>query len=177
MIRFAAATMLLVHRYSSYDDVTATLSTPEQPRSAQSFMTTSRSSLLGLKNGIRLAGTWTRAPVLGFRPIRPCRCRVRKVPKPRISILSPRSIAFTMLSRTHSTMTPASFCGSSATLATSAIKSAFVRIVELTPACDGVPIQFMTMAVMLTEQRAPVNPPRLACLPSCRERVRNYSRA
>ena len=65
--------------------------------------------LAGLKNVIRLAGTSTRAPVLGLRPIRPCRCRVRKVPKPRISILSPGSIAFTILSRMHSTMTAAFF--------------------------------------------------------------------
>ena len=36
-----------------------------------------------------MAGTSTRSPVLGFRPMRGLRCRMRKEPKPRISILSP----------------------------------------------------------------------------------------
>src|ERR1700712_2062790 len=52
-------------------------------------LTESRSSLLGLKNGTRLAGTSTFSPVLGLRPIRAFRWRVLKLPKPRISILSP----------------------------------------------------------------------------------------
>ena len=38
---------------------------------------------------MRLDGTSTRVPVFGFRPTRGCRCRVRKLPNPRISILSP----------------------------------------------------------------------------------------
>ena len=39
--------------------------------------------------GFVFGGTSTFAPVLGLRPTRPRRCRVRKLPKPRISILSP----------------------------------------------------------------------------------------
>src|SRR6267378_8459289 len=51
--------------------------------------TRSLSSLLGLKYGMRLEGTSTRVPVFGLRPTRGWRWRVRKLPKPRISILSP----------------------------------------------------------------------------------------
>ena len=40
---------------------------------------------------MRLDGTSTRVPVFGLRPTRGCRCRVRKLPNPRISILSPRA--------------------------------------------------------------------------------------
>ena len=36
----------------------------------------------GLKKGIFLAGTSTRSPVLGLRPTRGLRWRVRKLPKP-----------------------------------------------------------------------------------------------
>ena len=53
------------------------------------LLTTSLSSLLGLKYGIFFAGTSTRAPVFGLRPMRGCLWRVRKLPNPRISILSP----------------------------------------------------------------------------------------
>ena len=48
--------------------------------------------------------TSTRAPVFGFRPMRAGLSRVRKLPKPRISTLSPCSMARTMLSRIHSTV-------------------------------------------------------------------------
>src|SRR5208282_182389 len=61
--------------------------------------TKSLSSLLGLKYGMRLAGTSTRAPVLGLRPTRGCLWRVRKLPNPRISILSPVRRARTTLSK------------------------------------------------------------------------------
>src|SRR3984885_1713661 len=67
--------------------------------------TESRSSLEGLKKGTRLAGTSTFAPVLGLRPVRALRCRVRKLPKPRISILSPDFRAPMTASKSVSTMT------------------------------------------------------------------------
>src|SRR6202007_422706 len=51
--------------------------------------TRSFSSLLGLKKGIFFAGTSTRSPVLGLRPMRGLRCRVRKLPKPGILFFSP----------------------------------------------------------------------------------------
>src|SRR6185437_4604464 len=60
-------------------------------------LTRSFNSLLGLKNGIFLAGTSTRSPVFGLRPTRGLRWRVRKLPKPRISILSPTRSERTML--------------------------------------------------------------------------------
>src|SRR5215471_4356048 len=56
------------------------------PTAASPSFTRSFSSLLGLKNGIFFAGTSTRSPVLGLRPTRGRRWRVRKLPKPRISI-------------------------------------------------------------------------------------------
>src|SRR5215469_8190187 len=68
-------------------------------------LTESRSSFEGLKNGTRLAGTSTLAPVLGLRPVRAFRCRVRKLPKPRISILSPAFRAPMTDSKRVSTMT------------------------------------------------------------------------
>src|SRR5258708_27608611 len=67
--------------------------------------TKSFNSLLGLKYGIRLAGTSTRVPVLGLRPTRGCLSRVRKLPNPRISILSPPRRERTMLSKMPSTIT------------------------------------------------------------------------
>src|SRR5581483_5423308 len=88
--------------------------------------TTSFNSLLGLKYGIFFAGTSTRAPVLGLRPIRGCRCLVRKLPNPRISILSPERRERTMLSKIASTMTSDSFRVISTTRETSSIRSAFV---------------------------------------------------
>ena len=54
-------------------------------------LTLSSSSLPALKNGTALAGTWTAAPVLGLRPCFARRLRVRKLPKPRSSTLSPLS--------------------------------------------------------------------------------------
>src|SRR6202012_3137372 len=52
------------------------------PPAAVISLTRSFNSLLGLKKGIFLAGTSTRSPVLGFRPTRGLRWRVRKLPKP-----------------------------------------------------------------------------------------------
>src|SRR3954452_10882038 len=92
----------------------------------EDVLTTSFNSLLGLKYGIFLAGTSTRAPVLGLRPIRGWRWRVRKLPKPRISILSPLRKERTMLSKIASTMTSDSFRVISTTRETSSIRSALV---------------------------------------------------
>src|SRR5271166_3038457 len=94
--------------------------------SATALLTMSLSSLLGLKYGIFLAGTSTRSPVLGLRPTRGLRWRVRKLPKPRISILSPARSERTMLSKMVSTMTSLSFRVSSASPETSSIRSALV---------------------------------------------------
>src|SRR5579862_8083004 len=89
-------------------------------------LTKSFNSLLGLKKGIFLAGTSTRSPVLGLRPTRGLRWRVRKLPKPRISILSPARSERTTLSNIVSTITSLSFRVSSAKRETSSIKSALV---------------------------------------------------
>src|SRR5579872_3338947 len=91
-------------------------------------LTKSFSSLLGLKKGIFLAGTSTRSPVLGLRPTRGLRWRVRKLPKPRISILSPVRSERTMLSKMVSTMTSLSLRVNSANRETSSIRSAFVML-------------------------------------------------
>src|SRR5437773_2274083 len=88
--------------------------------------TRSLSSLLGLKKGIFLAGTSTRSPVLGLRPTRGLRWRVRKLPKPRISILSPARRERTTLSKIVSTITSLSLRVSSAKRETSSIRSALV---------------------------------------------------
>src|SRR6185369_8679935 len=72
---------------------------------AEPGLTESRSSLEGLKKGTRLAGTSTLAPVFGLRPVRALRCRVRKLPNPRISILSPALRAPMTDSNRVSTMT------------------------------------------------------------------------
>src|SRR5271165_6560560 len=93
---------------------------------ATELLTMSFNSLLGLKNGIFLAGTSTRSPVLGLRPTRGLRWRVRKLPKPRISILSPTRRERTMLSKIVSTITSLSLRVSSANRDTSSIRSAFV---------------------------------------------------
>src|SRR5437899_9448184 len=95
---------------------------------AVSPLTKSLSSLLGLKKGMRLGGTSTLAPVFGFRPTRPRRWRVRKLPKPRISILSPVCRAAMMLSKIVSTMISDSLRGSSVTRTTSSTKSALVIV-------------------------------------------------
>src|SRR5580698_5194025 len=88
--------------------------------------TKSFNSLLGLKKGIFLAGTSTFSPVFGLRPTRGLRCRVRKLPKPRISILSPARRERTTLSKIVSTMTSLSLRVSSAKRETSSIRSALV---------------------------------------------------
>src|SRR2546425_10231464 len=95
---------------------------------AGAALTKSFNSLLGLKKGMRLGGTSTLAPVLGFRPVRPRRWRVRKLPKPRISILSPPCRAVMMLSKIVSTMISDSLRGSSVTRTTSSTKSALVIV-------------------------------------------------
>ena len=60
--------------------------------------------------------------------MRPRRCRVRKLPKPRISILSPFCNASMMLSKIVSTIVSDSFRGSSEMRSTSSIRSAFVNV-------------------------------------------------
>src|ERR1700688_3245758 len=101
--------------------------------SATPSFTRSFNSLLGLKKGIFLAGTSTFSPVLGLRPVRGLRWRVRKLPKPRISILSPARRDRTTLSKIVSTITSLSLRVSSAKRETSSIRSAFV-ISPLVPA-------------------------------------------
>src|SRR6266446_2802061 len=80
---------------------------------------------------MRLAGTSTRAPVLGLRPTRGCRWRVRKLPNPRISILSPPRKERTTLSKIASTMTSESFRVISTTRETSSISSALVMLLVI----------------------------------------------
>src|SRR5581483_9431353 len=53
------------------------------------WLSSSFSSLPALKNGTFLAGTVTVVPVFGLRPSFIRRERSRKLPKPRISVLSP----------------------------------------------------------------------------------------
>src|SRR5205085_9635350 len=77
---------------------------------------------------MRLDGTSTRVPVFGLRPTRGCRCLVRKLPKPRISILSPVLRERTMLSKMASTITSESFLVISTTRDTSSINSALVML-------------------------------------------------
>src|ERR1700693_3766912 len=77
---------------------------------------------------MRLAGTSTRAPVFGLRPTRGCRWRVRKLPNPRISILSPPRKALTTLSNMASTITSESLRVISTTRETSSINSALVML-------------------------------------------------
>src|SRR5882724_9255014 len=109
-------------------ELAAAVSAAEVIAAASSLFTKSFSSLLGLKKGMRLAGTSTFSPVFGLRPTRPLRCRVRKLPKPRISIFSPFWMAPMMLSKMVSTMVSDSLRGSSVTFNTSSIKSAFVNV-------------------------------------------------
>src|SRR6516162_8450153 len=94
---------------------------PVSPSFTRSF-----NSLLGLKKGIFFAGTSTRSPVFGLRPTRGLRWRVRKLPKPRISILSPARSERTTLSKIVSTMTSLSLRVNSARRDTSSIRSALV---------------------------------------------------
>src|SRR5579871_5198396 len=77
---------------------------------------------------MRFEGTSTRVPVFGLRPTRGCRCLVRKLPKPRISILSPERRERTMLSKMASTITSESLRVISTTRETSSINSAFVIV-------------------------------------------------
>src|SRR5207244_3415940 len=65
---------------------------------------------------------------LGLRPTRPRRSRVRKLPKPRISIFSPFCKAPMMLSNMVSTIVSDSLRGSSVTFKTSSIRSALVSV-------------------------------------------------
>src|SRR5271168_600560 len=87
---------------------------------------------------MRLEGTSTRVPVLGLRPTRGCLCRVRKLPNPRISILSPDRSERTMLSKMASTITSESLRVISTTLETSSINSALVMY-ALSPLESGLP--------------------------------------
>src|SRR4030081_982781 len=75
---------------------------------------------------MRLEGTSTRVPVFGLRPTRGWRWRVRKLPYPRISILSPARSERTILSKIASTITSESLRVISTTRETSSIKSALV---------------------------------------------------
>src|SRR5579863_8716636 len=101
------------------------------------LLTKSFSSLLGLKYGIFFGGTVTRVPVLGLRPVRPRRSRVRKLPKPRISILSSDWRAAIMLSKIVSTTASASLRGSSVTRVTSSTSSAFVTVCSFSAAASA----------------------------------------
>src|SRR5688572_24086687 len=104
------------------------LHAPRRPQAihAAQVLTSSRRRLPTLKNGTRFSGTLTLSPVLGFRPLRELRCRMRKLPKPRSSTLSPLLRASVMLSKTVLTMSSVSFLVSVATFATSSISSALV---------------------------------------------------
>src|SRR6266702_4200529 len=104
---------------------------------AVSPLTKSLSSLLGLKNGMRLGGTSTLAPVFGLRPVRPRRWRVRKLPKPRISIRSPPCSAPMMLSKMVSTMASDSLRPSSVTRTTSSTRSALVTVESFIDVCSA----------------------------------------
>src|ERR1700685_3809930 len=108
--------------------------------SAIPSFTRSFNSLLGLKKGIFFAGTSTFSPVLGLRPMRALRWRVRKLPKPRISILSPARKDRTTLSKIASTITSLSLRVSSAKRETSSIKSAFVIV----PLCSQLGLSLLS---------------------------------
>src|SRR5437667_12772942 len=112
--------------YASGADGLAGVGGAIPPGCSLPVFTRSFNSLLGLKKGIFFAGTSTRSPVLGLRPTRGLRCLVRKLPKPRISILSPTRSERTMLSKIVSTITSLSLRVNSASRETSSIRSAFV---------------------------------------------------
>ena len=82
----------------------------------------------GLKTGTALAGTLTGSPVRGFRPNRGRRSRTLKVPKPRISMFSPSTMACLMALRKPSTSAAQSFFVTPGPMAscTRTTKSAFV---------------------------------------------------
>ena len=70
--------------------------------------TRSSQLLADLEERDALGGTGTRVPVFGLRPSRAWRCLTTKLPKPRISMRSPRASASVRLSNTALTMTSAS---------------------------------------------------------------------
>src|SRR5271154_378406 len=88
---------------------------------------------------MRLEGTSTRVPVFGLRPTRGWRWRVRKLPKPRISILSPVRRDRTTLSKIASTITSESLRVISTTRETSSISSALVMLPDIpfSPSVNG----------------------------------------
>ncbi len=90
-------------------------------------------SLLGLKYGILVAGTSMRAPVLGLQPIRERRCRVPKVPDPRISTPSPERSERTMPSSMLITTVSDSFFDNPCTRESSSLKCARVMSRRLVP--------------------------------------------
>src|SRR6266536_5729717 len=112
--------------------------------------TSSRSRLPTLKNGTRFSGTLTASPVLGFRPLREFRCRIRKLPNPRSSTLSPLLRASVMLSKTVLTISSVSFFVRLASWATSSINSALVM--------SPLPPRGTTPLPRLTETRTPERP-------------------
>src|SRR6185295_3714052 len=93
-------------------------------------LTSSRRRLPTLKNGTRFSGTSTALPVLGLRPLRELRWRIRKLPKPRNSTLSPLASASVMLSKTVLTIVSVSFLVRFDSFETSSISSAFVIVVH-----------------------------------------------
>ena len=72
--------------------------------------TASRSALPGLKCGTRFSGMATLSPERGLRPMRGGRRLTEKLPKPRISIRWPRTIASLTASRRVLTAYSASRC-------------------------------------------------------------------
>ena len=72
--------------------------------------TASRSALPGLKCGTRFSGIATLSPERGLRPIRGGRRLTEKLPKPRTSILWPRTSASLTASRMAFTANSASRC-------------------------------------------------------------------
>ena len=101
-------------------------------------VTRSRRRIEGWKTGATRCGTSTGSPVLGLRAVRALRCRTLKVPKPRISMWSPRAIASFTASRKASTTSPQSFLvtlvpTTSATLSTRSALVMFFSTSEMWP--------------------------------------------
>src|SRR2546427_3433093 len=71
--------------------------------------TIARNSLLGLNTGTGRAATSTGSPVRGLRAMRVLRCRILKVPNPRISMLCCSASAAFTASRKESTTRAQSF--------------------------------------------------------------------
>src|SRR3990172_2726341 len=94
--------------------------------SPQARLISSRSSLPGLKYGTRFAGTSTPWPVFGFRPAGLLGRRIRKLPNPRSSILSPPCSASMIDENTASTMTSECLRVRTAVRATSSTSSVLV---------------------------------------------------